>query len=47
MMERHGSVGAPLACEQNPDARSILAYYGWTEERFTQSGWKSVTTDFD
>jgi hypothetical protein len=47
MMERHRSVGVPLACEQNPDARSILAFHGWTEEVFTQSGWKSVTTDFD
>lgn len=43
----HETIGEPLPCEANPDALSILSYYGWPRERFTQSGWKSVTTSFD
>jgi hypothetical protein len=47
LIERHQTIGNPLPCEEAPDALSILAYYGWTREIFTQSGWKSVTTSFD
>ncbi|GGH07461.1 hypothetical protein GCM10011586_24730 [Silvibacterium dinghuense] len=46
-LDRSRTVGDPLLCEQNPTALSILACYGWTREKYTQSGWKSVTTDFD